>query len=302
MSAALVSIVIPYYNKKDTILRSVNSVIVQTYTNWELIIIDDCGVDRIDLNTLPQDARIRVLFNESNKGAARTRQRGLENSKGEYIAFLDADDWWDDKFLTSCIEILDKQKGSDGAYVQTVIINNDGSQKLRRYCDRGYSNIRETLVQYAKPWQTGGILWRKANCGNWGELITQEDSWFEFNSSRANILLPVYGSFYYHDESGENHLSFYNGRDNSTKDQQELFLMVKKNYWQKLKFKYRVVLIHRLVRGQLKIWEYCSVTDTVLYQKKLSNESIFLGLISNSRFLLKVIHKVLQSSPFKIHF
>lgn len=302
LSSALVSVVIPYYNKKDTILRSVNSVIAQTYTEWELIIIDDCGEDRIQENTLPKDDRIRVLFNESNKGAALTRQRGLENSDGKYIAFLDADDWWDENFLSYCLMQFENNNAVDGAYVKTWVINNEGTQALRRYCDENHFKIRETLIQFAKPWQTGGILWRKANCGNWGELKTQEDSWFEFSSSKVNILLPVEGSFYYHDESGENHLSYYNGRANSTKDQQELFLMVEKNFWKKLSLKYRIVLINRLLRGQLKIMEYCSESDTLDYKNKLQQQQYFLGLISNSQFLLKVIHKVLQGSPYKIHF
>ena len=302
MNGALVSIVIPYYNKKETILRSVNSVIAQIYTNWELIIIDDCGEDKVDINILPRDKRIRVLFNESNRGAAQTRQKGLENAKGEYVAFLDADDWWDENFLESCLEALFNTRYADGAYVQTIVINNDGSQNLRRYSDLGFSRIRETLIQYAKPWQTGGILWKKANCGNWGELKTQEDSWFEFISSKANILLPVEGSFYYHDESGTNHLSYYNGRSNSTKDQQEMFLMVAKNFWKKLNLKFRIVLINRLLRGQLKIMEYCTSSDVLEYRKKLQQQQYFLGLISNSQFLLKVIHKILQNSSYKIHF
>jgi len=302
MSLPLVSIIIPFYNKKDTINRSVDSVLNQTYTNWDLVIIDDCGEQKIDINTLPQDERIRVVFNELNLGAAQTRQRGLENVTGEYIAFLDADDWWDEHFLDSCLEALINEINADGAYVQTVVINNDASQNLRRYCDQGFSRIRETLVQYAKPWQTGGILWRKANCGSWGELKTQEDSWFEFNSAKKNILLPINGSFYYHDESGVNHLSHYNGRANSTKDQQKLFLMVWKNYRQEFNLKYKIILIHRLIRGHLKIMEYCSINDSAIFQKYLSKDSTFLGLISNSRFLLKIIHKFLQKSPYKIHF
>ena len=302
MNGALVSIVIPYYNKKETILRSVNSIIAQIYTNWELIIIDDCGEDRLEFNTLPHDKRIRVLFNESNRGAAKTRQRGLENAEGEYVAFLDADDWWDMNFLNCCLEALFNAKHVDGAYVQTIVINNDGSQNLRRYSDLGFSRIRETLIQYSKPWQTGGILWKKDNCGNWGELKTQEDSWFEFNSVKRNILLPVFGSYYYHDESGENHLSLNNGRESSTKDQQELFLMVWKNFRKDLNSRYKIILIHRLLRGQLKIMEYCSKTDAVIYRKKLMQQQYFLGLIANSPFLLKVIHKLLQNSSYKIHF
>ena len=295
------SIIIPFYNKKDTILRSVNSVIGQTYTNWELIIIDDCGEEKIDINILPQDERITVLFNESNLGAAQTRQRGLDNAKGEYIAFLDADDWWGEQILDSCLEVLINVKNADGAYVQTFIINNDGSQNLRRYCDRGYSSIRETLIQYARPWQTGGVLWRRKSCGNWGNLRTHEDSWFEFTSTQTNLLLPVFNSCYYVDMTGDNHLSKTNHLANTTRDQQELFLMVEKNFWKKLSLKYKIVLIHRLLRGQLKILEYCPKSDGAFYRKKLLKQQYFIGLISNYQFVLKVIHKVLQNSPYKIY-
>lgn len=302
MNGALVSIVIPYYNKKNTISRSVNSILAQTYTNWELIIIDDCGEDKFDINTLQKDNRISVLFNESNMGAAKTRQRGLENAKGEYVAFLDADDWWDENFLDFCLEALFHAKYADGSYVQTIVINNDGSQNLRRYSDLGFSGIRETLIQYARPWQTGGILWRRESCRDWGHLRTHEDSWFEFTSAQSNIFIPVSKSGYYVDMTGENHLSKTNHLENTTKDQQELFLMVWKNFRNNLKSKYKIILIHRLLRGQLKIIEYCSKTDAAIYRKKLMQQLTFLGLISNSQFLLKLIHKGLQNSPYKIHF
>jgi hypothetical protein len=102
--------------------------------------------------------------------------------------------------------------------------------------------------------------------------------------------------------TGDNHLSKTNHLANTTRDQQELFLMVEKNFWKKLSLKYKIVLIHRLLRGHLKIIEYCSKSDAVIYKKKLQQQQYFLGLISNSQFLLKVIHKILQNSSYKIHF
>ena len=298
----LISIIIPYFNKKSTILRSVNSIINQTYTQWELLIIDDCGESKIDVDKLPHDARIRVFYNEANRGPAQTRQRGLELSKGEFVAFLDADDWWDENFLSFCLEELLNNKDADGAYIITKVINNDGSLRLRRYCDQGLFKIRETLIQYARPWQTGGILWKRESCGNWGNLRTQEDSWFEFTSAQNNILLPVLDSYYYVDMTGDNHLSKSIKTANSTKDQQELFLMVKKDFWKKLSVKYKIILLHRLIRGQFKIMEYCSLNEVKEYRRKLFKESFSLGLLSYSKFLLKITHKILQNSPFKIHF
>lgn len=302
MKPPLISVIIPFYNKLDTILRSVNSVLSQTYTHWELMIIDDCSSVKLQEEELPKDQRIKICYNTSNLGASQTRQRGLYLANGEFVAFLDADDWWDKNFLSFCLMVLEKNNKVDGAYVRTVVINNDGTQSLRRYCDQGHSKIRETLIQFAKPWQTGGILWTRNSCCNWGELKTHEDSWFEFTSSQANILLPVEGSYYYHDETGGNHLSYYNGRANSTKDQQELFLMVKKDFWKKLSFKYKIILLHRLIRGQFKITDYCSLNEVKEYRRKLFKQSFSLGLLSYSKFLLKITHKILQNSPYKIYF
>jgi len=302
VNEALVSIVIPYYNKKDTIGRSLNSVLAQNYQHWELIIIDDCGNEKLDIGQVPKDNRISILYNDKNLGAAETRQRGLDESKGEYIAFLDADDWWDENFLIYCLASLNDNVFADGAYVKTNVINADGIITLRRYCDKGFTNIRETLIQYGKPWQTGGILWKKMCCGNWGKLKTQEDSWFEIKSSKFNVLIPVSDTFYYHDETGDNHLSIYNGNFQSTLDQQELFLMIYSDCWSKIAIKYKVILMHRLLRGQLKIMEYCSKVEILEYNSKLLDKLMLLGMISKSRIMLKIMHRIMQNSPFKIHF
>jgi glycosyltransferase involved in cell wall biosynthesis len=302
MKPALISVIIPFYNKSETILRSVNSVLSQTYSHWELIIIDDCGKEPLSEIELPKDDRIQTYHNYYNLGAGKTRQRGLNLANGEFVAFLDADDWWDENFLSLCLKALENSKVVDGAYVKTMVINKDGSQSLRRYCDQGHNRLRETLIQFARPWQTGGILWRRDSCGNWGNLNTQEDSWFEFTSAQNNILLPVLDSYYYVDMTGDNHLSKSIKTANSTKDQQELFLMVKKDFWKKLSVKYKIILLHRLIRGHFKIMEYCSLNEVKEYRRKLFKESFSLGLLSYSKFLLKVTHKILQNSPYKIHY
>lgn len=85
----------PSYNTASYIGRSIQSVLDQTYPNWELIIVDDCSTD----NTLEvirsfQDDRIRLFQNPENSGAAVSRNRALREAKGRYIAFLDSDDIW----------------------------------------------------------------------------------------------------------------------------------------------------------------------------------------------------------------
>lgn len=91
----LVSIIMPSYNTGRYISKSIGSVLAQTYTNWELIIVDDCSTDDTD-SVVRQfdDPRIRFLKNEKNSGAALSRNRALREAQGKWIAFLDSDDIW----------------------------------------------------------------------------------------------------------------------------------------------------------------------------------------------------------------
>jgi len=97
-SNPLVSVVIPLYNAQKYINETIESVINQTYTNWELLVVDDCSTDNsIELvkEFENKDSRIRLIESETNFGGpARPRNIGIDNAKGEYIAFLDADDVW----------------------------------------------------------------------------------------------------------------------------------------------------------------------------------------------------------------
>ena len=91
----LVSIIMPTYNCGRFIHESIDSVLAQTYTNWELIIVDDCSTDNTsEVVASFDDPRIHYLQNEQNEGAAITRNRALREAQGRYIAFLDSDDVW----------------------------------------------------------------------------------------------------------------------------------------------------------------------------------------------------------------
>ncbi len=90
----LVSIILPTYNRARLLPRAVGSVLKQTWTNWELVILDDGSVDETPLlleRMARDDKRVRV-FRHANIGPGETRNRGLKNSCGEYVAFLDSDD------------------------------------------------------------------------------------------------------------------------------------------------------------------------------------------------------------------
>lgn len=92
----LVSIIMPSYNTEKYISESIASVQKQSYADWELIIVDDCSTDNTDEIVKPflSDKRIKYIKNETNSGAAVSRNRALREAKGKWIAFLDSDDLW----------------------------------------------------------------------------------------------------------------------------------------------------------------------------------------------------------------
>jgi teichuronic acid biosynthesis glycosyltransferase TuaG len=109
----LVSIVMPAFNCQDYLAESVESVIGQTYQNWELIIVDDSSTDRtVDIarKYASQDKRIRVISMENNSGPAIARNKAIGDSKGQYIAFLDSDDLWISKKLEIQISTMQQWK------------------------------------------------------------------------------------------------------------------------------------------------------------------------------------------------
>lgn len=108
MIDGLVSIIMPSWNTARFIGESIQSVLAQTYTNWELLIVDDCSTDNTDEIVQPflSDERIRYFKNEKNCGAALTRNRAMREARGEWIAFLDSDDLWASEKLERMISFM----------------------------------------------------------------------------------------------------------------------------------------------------------------------------------------------------
>ena len=124
----LVSIITPSYNASKYIKETIESVLNQTYQNWEMIIIDDCSDDNsraIIEEYTKQDIRIRALYNEKNIGAAQSRNRGIELSTGEYIAFLDSDDLWLPDKLKKQIKLM-QEENILLSYTSYYTINEEG--------------------------------------------------------------------------------------------------------------------------------------------------------------------------------
>ena len=101
----MISVIVPVYNVEDYLHVCINSILNQTYQDFEIICIDDASTDS-SLEILEyfslKDSRVKVLKNDSNKGPGYSRNRGLDVAKGKYVSFLDADDW----FSLNTFEVL----------------------------------------------------------------------------------------------------------------------------------------------------------------------------------------------------
>lgn len=128
----LVSVIMPSYNTARFIGSTIESVLAQTYTNFEIIIVDDCSTDDTDkIVGSFDDRRIKYLKNEVNGGAAVCRNRALREAKGEYIAFLDSDDLWEKDKLELQIAFM-KEKDAGFSYTEYREIDEDSSLLGRR--------------------------------------------------------------------------------------------------------------------------------------------------------------------------
>ncbi|MBL1199317.1 MAG: glycosyltransferase [Nostoc sp. GBBB01] len=125
-----ISVIIPAYNSENTIIHTINSVLNQTFTDLELIVINDGSQDStLDIVKQIQDPRIKV-FSYSNAGGNASRNRGLKLAVGEFVSFLDADDLWTPNKLESQLKALEKNLSAKVAYSWTDYIDINGDYVL----------------------------------------------------------------------------------------------------------------------------------------------------------------------------
>lgn len=145
----LVSVIMPSYNTGNYIAESIQSVQSQTYSNWELIIVDDCSTDNTDAVIAQfDDPRIHFLKNEKNSGAAVSRNRALREAKGRWIAFLDSDDLWHPQKLEKQIAFMEK---NSYAFSYTNYSEIDENSNLRGIQVTGPKRITKSGM-YAYCW------------------------------------------------------------------------------------------------------------------------------------------------------
>jgi len=127
----IVSVIIPLYNKEKWIERTLYSVLNQTFTDWEAIIVDDGSTDRsveVVEEFIQKNPGNWVLIKNHNAGQCRTRNSGIARADGEYVAFLDADDIWSSNKLFDQVEVL-KNNSEVSLVISPYIIFSDVNKK-----------------------------------------------------------------------------------------------------------------------------------------------------------------------------
>lgn len=177
----LVSIIIPTYNRASGTIASIQSVLEQTYTNWECIIVDDGSTDdteKLVRDYAKNDSRIYFLnrSQEKPKGANACRNIGIENAQGKYYIFLDADDY----LLPDCLDIRVNYMLDHNEELSYAVFLEERENKTERSVPKHFlkstTSHKQALLaffNYEMPWRTTGPIWHKRVFKNiqWDESL-----------------------------------------------------------------------------------------------------------------------------------
>ncbi len=162
----LFSVIIPLFNKAPYVAKAIQSVLAQSFTNYELIVVDDGSKDEsasVAAEAIEGRANCRLVRQE-NAGVSTARNNGVASSNGEYICFLDADDWWEPAFLEEMSKQINEYPEA-GIYGTSYTIVNETRHKTRVApigvepgFERGYINYFQVYAKtLAMPLWTGAV-------------------------------------------------------------------------------------------------------------------------------------------------
>lgn len=198
-----VSIILPTYNGAIFLARAIESIIRQTLENWELHIIDDGSTDEtpeIAEKYAAQDPRVKALRNERNLGIQKSLNRGLEASRGSFIARIDDDDEWSDASkLAAQVRFLDAHPDCVLVGTGTVVTDESGKEIFRFLNPETDAQIRDKLLG-KNCFTHSSVLFRKnaaLECGGYDESaktrhVEDYDLWLKLGTKGKLANLPLY--------------------------------------------------------------------------------------------------------------
>lgn len=149
----LVSIITPMYKGASLVGQTIESVLAQSYQNWEMIIVDDCSPDdgagiAVVQSYAEKDERVKIIAAKVNKGSSGARNEAMRNAKGQYFAFLDSDDIWHSNYLSVMMEkILSCKEENAAIYFSGYRRMDDNCQNevLTPFAESGTKNLKRLL-------------------------------------------------------------------------------------------------------------------------------------------------------------
>ena len=196
MQKYLVSIIIPYYKKKKYFKETIKSIKKQSYKNYEIILIyDDENLNDLDFikRTLKDVKKKRILINKKNLGAGKSRNLGIINSKGKYIAFCDADDIWKKNKLDVQLKFM-ISNNLDISHTSYYVID-ESSKKIGKFKVKPKINYKDLLKSCDIGLST--VLIKKSTLKNFkfSNLKTKEDYYLWLRLSKKNQYIFGLDSF-----------------------------------------------------------------------------------------------------------
>lgn len=173
----LVSVIIPVYNRQDTIKEAIDSILEQSYKNLEIVVVDDCSKDQtVETVKAISDSRVRLIESDKNGGACVARNIGIDNAKGEIIAFQDSDDVWHTDKLQKSLAHMQEQNAD---FVFSAVF---------RYGEKGYSEEVRIVPSYnlnLEPSKLTKLLY--LNCVSTQTIVAKREV---FGDIRFDSRLP----------------------------------------------------------------------------------------------------------------
>lgn len=190
MESKKVSVVCPMYNCEKFALKTVHSVLSQSYSNVELIIVDDCSKDKtVEIIRQINDERIRLLINEKNSGAAFSRNVALKVATGDYIAFLDGDDIWLPGKLEKQVSYME-ENNYDFTYTDYELIDENDNRLMVFYDGPDRVNYKKFLrIDYIG---TSTVIYKKDIC----PLLQVPSDIYKRNDDALWLTLSKYADCY----------------------------------------------------------------------------------------------------------
>jgi hypothetical protein len=195
----MVSIITPFYNAEKYLAESIESVLIQTHTLWELLLIDDCSTDKsaaIALKFTKADSRIKLFTLGKNSGAGIARNKGIEQAKGNKIAFLDADDRWKPHKLSTQLQFMEKSQVRI-CYSSYTLVNESGKMlgkevnalpviNFKKLLRANYIGNLTAIYDVEKLGKTyAPIIRKRQDWALWLDLVKKAGSAFGISESLA---------------------------------------------------------------------------------------------------------------------